>query len=112
MRRMTTLSLPPLLAAMVAAHNEHDVDAFLACFAEDAIVRADGGVYFGPAAIRSWFEQFSRLRQPVLEVHELSSLDGEPMLTGRLIEDVAERSTVRYWLGVDDDKIVALKIIR
>ena len=108
-----TLTLPPVLAAMVAAHNAHDTEAFTDCFADDAIVRNEGQKHFGKAAIRSWFDDVTRKYEPVFHVTDLSTFDGEPVLTGKVF-GAFEGSPVelRYYTGLDDGKIVALKIAR
>ena len=105
------LTLPPVLAALVAAHNAHDSTAFLACFAEEPIVRDEGQKYFGQPAVRSWFEEISRKYDPVLDVTSVSTVDGEPVLTGRVSGNFDGSPVVlRYFTAVEDGKIVALKI--
>lgn len=107
-----TLMLPPLLAALVAAHNAHDGAAFLACFADDAVVRDDGHTHFGKAAIRAWFDEVSRTYAPNLDVNDLTLVDGEPVLTGTVSGNFpGSPAPVRYLLGLEDEKIVALKIV-
>ena len=107
----STLTLPPLLAAMVAAHNSHDSAAFAACFADDAIVRDEGKIHLGKAAIRTWFEEVSRKYQAVLDVTALALEDGEPVITGN-VAGAFEGSPIqlRYYTALDEGKIVALKI--
>lgn len=106
-----TLTLPPLLAAMIAAHNTHDAEAFTACFAEDAVVRDEGRRHIGREAIRSWFEDASRRYAPVFHVTDLATEDGEPVLSGTVSGNF-EGSPIelRYFAGVEDGKIVALRI--
>lgn len=106
-----TLTLPRILAEMIAAHNAHDTDAFLACFATDAVVRQDGNVHFGAPAIRAWFEDITRRYVPAFDVTDLAYADGEPVLTGN-VSGKFDRSPIqlRFFLGLEDGKIVALKI--
>ena len=105
------LTLPPLLASMIAALNAHDSAAFIGCFADDAVVRDEGGIHLGKAAIQSWFEAVTQKYQPVLEVTDLGSHDGEPVLTGN-VSGTFEGSPIqlRYYTALDEGKIVALKI--
>ncbi len=106
-----TLTLPPLLAAMVAAHNAHDVEAFLACFAEEAVVRDEGRAHFGRAAIRTWFEEVSRKYAPVFHVTDLATQAGEPVLSGTVSGNFdGSPIELRYYAGLEEGKIVALKI--
>ena len=106
-----TPALPPPLAAMVAAHNAHDSTAFAACFAEDAVIRDEGQMYFGKPAVRTWFEGVTQKYNPVFEVTEMSVLDGEPVLTGSVSGNFeGSPIALRYYTGLEDGKIVALKI--
>ena len=105
------LTLPPVLAAMVAAHNAHDTAAFIACFTDEPIVRDEGQRYFGKPAVQTWFEDVTRKYDPVLNVTSMLVVDGEPVLTGR-VSGKFEGSPIelRYYTAVEDGKIVALKI--
>ena len=107
----STFTLPPLLTAMVAAHNAHDSAAFIACFADDAVVRDEGKIHLGKAAIQSWFEDVARRYQAVFDVTDLALHDGEPVLTGN-VSGTFEGSPIqlRYYTALDEGKIVALKI--
>lgn len=106
-----TRALPPLLAALIAALNAHDADAFLACLDEEAIVRDEGHTYIGAAAVRSWFETTIRKYSPHIEVTSLSAIDGEPVIAG-CVSGNFEGSPValRYLVGVEEGRVVALKI--
>lgn len=104
-------TLPPPLAALVAAHNAHDSSAFAACFAEDAVVRDEGHFHFGRAAIQIWFEEVSRKYEAILDVTDLTTQDGEPVLHGQVTGTFdGSPLPMRYYLGVEDGLIVSLKI--
>ena len=106
-----TTALPPLLAAMVAAHNAQDASAFAACFSDDAVVRDEGRTHFGRDAVRAWFEIVSRKYQAMLHVSELATQDGEPVLRGKVSGDFAGSPLdMDYYLALEEGKIVALKI--
>jgi hypothetical protein len=106
-----TATLPPILAAMLAAHNAHDTTAFLDCFADDAVVRDEGRVHFGKAAIRAWFDEVVHRYSPVFEVSDLALQDGEPVLHGRVAGKFdGSPLPLRYFAAIEDEKLVALKI--
>jgi ketosteroid isomerase-like protein len=106
-----TLTLPPILAAMIRAHNARDTEAFIGCFTEDAIVRDEGRVYFGPAAIRSWFENVSRRYGAVFHLTDITLVDGEPVLAGTVTGNFdGSPIALRYHTALEEGKIVALKI--
>ena len=48
------LSLPPPIGELVAAVNRGDTAAFLALFADDALIDDWGRQFVGSAAIRAW----------------------------------------------------------
>lgn len=103
--------LPAPLAVFVAAHNAHDVDAFTDCFAEEAVVRDEGRMHVGRPAIREWFADVSRRYGMTIQVTDLSRKDGEPVLHG-VVSGNFEGSPLgmRFYLGIDGDKIVALRV--
>lgn len=51
------LALPPPIAAYVAANARLDLDAMLAPFASDAVLRDNDALHRGHAEIRTLFEQ-------------------------------------------------------
>jgi len=51
---MTDIDLPAPVPAYVAATNAFDIDAFMATFAEDALVNDHRNEFAGPDAIRAW----------------------------------------------------------
>ena len=46
--------LPDILQRYSAAQNAHDIEALVACFAPDAVVRDEGKDIIGMQAIRTW----------------------------------------------------------
>ena len=49
-----TLQLPPVLERYFVAQNAHDIEAMVACFAPDAVVRDEGRDIVGTQAVRAW----------------------------------------------------------
>lgn len=104
-------TLPPLLAAMIAAHNDHNVPAFVDCFTEDAVVRDEGRTYVGLPSIREWFENVSRKYEATVRVTALATKDGEPVLHAKVSGNFdGSPVDMRYFLALEEGKIVALKI--
>ena len=48
------IELPAVITVYQAAHDQHDVDAALATFAEDAVVRDEDQDWVGLEQIRQW----------------------------------------------------------
>jgi hypothetical protein len=74
------------------------------------VVRDDGRLHYGKAAIRAWFEELVRRHAPIFEVSDLALQDGEPVLHGRVAGNFAGSPiALRYFAAIEDDRIVALK---
>ncbi|PWU50611.1 hypothetical protein DLJ46_06595 [Micromonospora globispora] len=52
-----TVTLPDVVARYYRVIGENDIDAFVSCFTDDAIVADEERTYDGPAAIRAWRER-------------------------------------------------------
>lgn len=52
-----TVTIPDVIARYYQLIGGTDVDAFVACFTDDAIVADEDRTYEGPAAIRAWRER-------------------------------------------------------
>jgi hypothetical protein len=74
--------LPEPLAAYFAAKNRHDIDAMLAPFAEEAVVKDEGQERRGLAAIRQWMEETTRKYRDTVEVTDVAEAEGATVVTG------------------------------
>jgi hypothetical protein len=54
-----SLDLPEILRRYFDAQNAHDIDAMVACFAPNAVVRDEGHTHVGAEAVRSWKQDTS-----------------------------------------------------
>jgi hypothetical protein len=59
METSMSLDLPHILHRYFGAQNAHDIDALVACFAPDAIVRDEGHTHVGTEAVRAWKQETS-----------------------------------------------------
>jgi uncharacterized protein (TIGR02246 family) len=107
-----TITLTPLVAALLAAHNAHDAEAFVACFTDDATLRDEGRAHHGPVAIRAWFESVCRRYRPELDVTGVADVAGETILSVT-VSGAFEGGplALRYILATEDEKFVALRIV-
>jgi len=81
----TTLNgLHPTVAAYLAATNRHDPVAFLACFANDAIVDDAGRVSRGSDALRGWSEREIFAPHVTFELLAASREGDETVVTTRV----------------------------
>jgi hypothetical protein len=48
------MNLPPVIQSYISASNAHDVEAIVACFADDAVVRDENATRHGKIDIGCW----------------------------------------------------------
>ena len=48
------MNLPPVIQTYITASNAHDVEAIVACFDDDAVVRDENAMQQGKTKIRRW----------------------------------------------------------
>lgn len=76
--------LPAPVVAYFAAANRHDVEAMLAPFAADAIVKDEGRTMQGHAAIKDWIAETVRKYRSTAEVTDIEAADGRTIVTCRV----------------------------
>ena len=82
-RRSHDDQLPPTAAAYVRAINDHDAAAFVALFAEAAVVDDAGREFRGVAAIKEWSDREVFAPLVTLEVLGVAERGGETVLRPR-----------------------------
>src|SRR5690349_21417522 len=78
------LQLPPPIAGFVKAVNEHDNEAFLAVFAEDAVITDEGHEYQGIAQIKNWDEEKNTGAKITMNPIEINERNGKTVLTAEM----------------------------
>lgn len=103
--------LPSPIAAYVAANARMDVDAMLAPFAVDAVLRDNGAVHRGHAEIRILFEEGVVAVKAIFTPHSVRNEDGRVVVEGPVHGDF-KGSPIRftYRFGLENDAIRALEI--
>jgi len=75
--------LPRIVEAYVRATNNHDAPAFIALFADDAVVDDIGREFRGLDAIKAWSDREIFDVQVTLEVIDSANRDGETIITAK-----------------------------
>lgn len=106
---LTTRHAP--LDAYFAAKNRKDIEAMLAPFTEDAVVKDEGGTHSGRAAIRSWMEETTRKYGVAVEVSGVEGANDRvrvaALVTGNFPGSPA---TLHYAFQLSGDRISRLEI--
>ncbi len=76
--------LSPTLAAYVQSVNNHDADAYIALFAEDAVVDDGGRVFRGVEAIKAWSDHDIFEADVTFEVLDAVDGAGEKTITTKV----------------------------
>jgi hypothetical protein len=107
-----SLDLPTPISTYFEAQNAHDVDAMLMAFSSEAVVRDEGRVMIGQAAIRAWIDDTTR-KYGVITVApgRVGQADGRTIVTTK-VSGTFPGSPVdlRYHFNIDGTKIAALEI--
>ncbi|WP_437621609.1 nuclear transport factor 2 family protein [Sorangium sp. So ce1151] len=105
------MQVPGPLAGYVAAQNARSVDAMLACFTDDAVVRDERREYRGTSSIRGWMEETTTKYHPRLEVLDVRTANGQVLLSVSVSGTFAGSPLqLRYDVTLDRDRIARLEI--
>jgi hypothetical protein len=108
-----TTQLPQTVAAYIAATNNHDAAAFIALFANGAVVDDVGREFRGLAAIKAWSDREIFDARVTLEVIDVADNDRETVLTTKVDGNfdrtgLPDPVIIDHHIAVEGDKIVSL----
>jgi hypothetical protein len=97
----------------VRSINGHDAAAFLALFADDAVVNDAGREFRGRAAIKAWSDREIFDARVTLEVLDLAHSDGETRITTKVDGNfdrtgLPDPVIIIHRITVEGDKIIGL----
>ena len=101
--------LPRPVAALLAAANAHDTDAFLATFTRDSVVDDWGREFRGADAIRGWSDAEFIGVSVTLDVAEVSERDGETVVSAQVGGD-GFNGPSHFTFAVDGDRVQRMTI--
>jgi ketosteroid isomerase-like protein len=112
-----TASLPPVVAAHIAAVNAHDEDAVVATFAAGALVNDAHREFWGTEAIRRWVAREMTGDRVTIDVTEVIEHHGDTIVRGRYDgtydkTNLPEELILTNYFTVRGGKIASLIIIR
>jgi hypothetical protein len=108
-----TTPLPPTAAAYVRAVNDRDAAAFIALFADTAVVNDNGREFRGTAAIKTWSDNEIFAPLVTLEVIDVAARRGETVVTTKVDGNfdrtgLPDPVIIDQAITADGDKIIGL----
>jgi hypothetical protein len=105
------LDLPKPIAAYFTA-DKGDSEAVAQCFTDNAVVKDEGHTYHGRAAIQQWKADVSTKYQYTSKPFACDQQDGKFVVTSRLTSNFpGSPVNLRFFFGLDGDKIASLEIV-
>jgi hypothetical protein len=108
--------LPAVIEEFIAATNNHDGDAFISCFAEDAFVNDFARNFWGTEQIKKWSDKEMIGDQVTLAPDGIVEHYGDIMITaltdGNYDKKLAPDPTyLDYFFTVKNEKIIRMFVI-
>lgn len=105
------------IADYIQAVNDHNSDAFLACFASDALVTDVGRDFHGIAAIKEWSDREIFGDNVTLQVTAFTCQDDKTIVTTKVDgnfdkTNLPDPLLLDHHITVTDDKITRLLILQ
>lgn len=82
-----TIKLPSIIEAFVHGKNNHDSEAVVACFTNDAVVHDEGKEFRGTAAIKKWLDASIAKYKVTLTAKKIVDIEEETILTAEVSGD-------------------------
>jgi hypothetical protein len=106
-----SITLRPPIDLYFASENVHDSSAIDRCFAAGGVVRDEGKVITGMAAIKAWRVETSRKYHHTVEPLAVSTRDGRVVVTGKVSGDFpGSPINLEHIFEIEDGRIVSLEI--
>jgi ketosteroid isomerase-like protein len=110
-------TLPAIISRFIKATNDHDADAFISCFAKDALVNDFARNFRGRDAIKQWSDKEMIGDKVTFEIDEVVEHYGDYFITA-LTDGNYDKSKspdptyLDYFFTVKDHKIVQMIVIK
>lgn len=102
----------PIADYFTADADKADHEAVAWCFTENAVVKDEGRIHIGRAAIKQWKENSTTKYQYTSEPFVSEGKDGKTVVTSHLVGNFPGSPVdLRYFFELDGDKIASLEII-
>ena len=106
-----SIQLPPPIARYVRLENAGETATLSACFAPNALVRDEGGIYEGLAAITAWKAETTKQYHQTVTPLDVAHQQGKTVLTATRTGDFpGSPITVHFDFVLEAGKILSLEI--
>ncbi len=110
------IKLPGVIQSFITAVNDHNGDAFISCFAEDAFVSDAARSFWGSKQIKKWSDKEMIGDKVTMKPDVIIEHYGDYMITaltdGNYDKNLAPDPTyLDYFFTVKDDKIIKMFVI-
>lgn len=108
-----SIELPkPIADYFTADADKVDREAVARCFTESAVVKDEGRIYTGRAAIKQWKENSTTKYQYTSEPFKSKDKGGKTVITSHLVGNFpGSPIDLQYFFELEGDKIASLEII-
>jgi ketosteroid isomerase-like protein len=109
--------LPAVIEAFIKATNDHDANAFMACFANDAMVNDFARNFWGTDSIKKWSSKEMIGDKVTFEIDEVIDHHGDYIITA-LTDGNYDKSKspdptyLDYFFTLEGGKIVKMIVIK
>jgi ketosteroid isomerase-like protein len=106
------IEVPAPIERYLAAEAAKDSEALGQCFREDAVVRDEGRVHRGVAAIEAWHREANATNGYAVEPLETASASGRPVVVrARVTGDFpGSPAELRFHFTLSGDRILSLEV--
>ncbi len=116
MRNISAGTLPQVVLDHIDAYRRHDIDAFMATLAPDALVNDAQREFLGQPAIRAWAQKEIFDDNVTLEIDDALEHSGNPIVRFRIDGDFDKSNLpnpliLTYYFTVQDGRIAQLIIL-
>jgi len=113
---MTSFDLPAPIADYIAATNAFDIEAFVATFADDALVNDHRNEFVGLAAIRDWAQREIIGDRVTMNCVEATNRGSGVAVTARIDGNFDKKGLpdpllLAFYFTIDNGRIVQLIIV-
>jgi ketosteroid isomerase-like protein len=111
------VKLPAVIETFIKASNDHDSNAYLSTFSEDALVNDIARNFWGKDQIKNWADEEIITPKVTFKANEIVEHYGDFLITA-LIDGNYDKSKapdptyLDYFFTVNNDKIVKMIVIK